>query len=77
VFCLDAETGRDGQEGFRGLDYVEYGDVGSCFCEAFCEGETAASSSSCYEGSAAFERELWELLGGLLEGGYWDSLGPF
>jgi hypothetical protein len=48
VFCLDAETRRDGEEGFDWFNYVEDGDVCSCFCEAFCEGETAASGSSCY-----------------------------
>jgi hypothetical protein len=37
VFCLDAETRGDGEEGFRGFDYVEDGDVCSCFCETFCE----------------------------------------
>jgi len=37
VFCLDAETRRDGEEGFRGFNYVEDGDVCSCFCETFCE----------------------------------------
>lgn len=58
VSGLDAEFLLDLEECFDGWDYVEDGYVCSCFCEAFCECETAASSSACDESRSAFEREL-------------------
>lgn len=48
----------DGVEFSLGLDDIEHGDIGSCFCESACEGESAAPSASCNQRCSTLEREL-------------------
>jgi len=54
----DAVLLLDLEELFYGLDDIEDCDVSAGLCQAFCEGETAATGAAGDEGRSSLEREL-------------------